>query len=100
MLTFYPSLNVTAVQHRFNTESLILLHLAYTFGVHLYSTVLCLIAYLCFFDSFFLACSYTSSYIVLDTAVTKMQILTHSMNAGGMSRLVQPQECIITTEAC
>ena len=37
-LTFYPpppSLNVTAVQHRFNTETLILLHLAYTFGIHL-----------------------------------------------------------------
>ena len=32
----------------------------------------------CFFDSFLLACSYvyTFSYVVLDTAVTKMQILT------------------------
>ena len=35
-----PSLNVTVFQHRFNTEILILLHLAYTFGIHLYSTVL------------------------------------------------------------
>ena len=44
-LTFYPPpppppLNVTAFQHRFNTETLILLHLAYIFGIHLYSTVL------------------------------------------------------------
>ena len=35
-----PALNVTAFQHRFNTKSLILLHLAYTFSIHLYSTVL------------------------------------------------------------
>ena len=37
-LTFYPpspALNVTAFQHKFNTETLILLHLAYTFGIHL-----------------------------------------------------------------
>ena len=73
---------VTEFQHRFNTETLILLHLAYTFGIHLYSTLLlCLhgfIAYLCFFNSFLLACSYvhTFSYVVLDTTVTKMQILT------------------------
>ena len=26
----------------------------------------------------------TSSYVVLDTAVTKIQNLTHSVNAGGM----------------
>ena len=39
------------------------------------------------------------TYIVLDTAETKMQILTHSMKAGSMSRLIQPglaQECIVT----
>ena len=49
-LAFYPpsppSLNVTAFQHfchRFNTESQILFHLAYTlhFGVHLYSLQCC-----------------------------------------------------------
>ena len=28
-----------------------------------------------------------------------MQILTHSMKAGGMSKLVLPQECIFTTKA-
>ena len=27
---------------------------------------------------------YTSSYVVLDIAVTKIQILTHSVNSGGM----------------
>ena len=37
----------------------------------------------------------------LDTGVTyKIQILTHSVNAGGISRLVQPQECITTTKIC
>ena len=41
-LKFYPpppppSLNVIVFQHRFNTKTLILLHLAYTFGIHLYS---------------------------------------------------------------
>ena len=42
-LTFYPPpppLNVTAFQYRFNTETLILLYLGYTFGIYLYSTVL------------------------------------------------------------
>ena len=38
--------------------------------------------------------SYASSYVVLDTAVTKIQILAHSMNAKSMSRLVQPQDCL------
>ena len=95
MLTFNPplpsnSLNILAFQHRFNTEIMVLLHLAYTFGIHLYSIVLTIcihdqfIAYLCFFDSFLLACSYMYifSYVVLDTAVTKMQL------SGGISRLV------------
>ena len=68
MLTFYPppppSLNVTAFQHRFNTESLILFHLAYTFGIYLHCILQCqlclqgFIAYLCF-----------SCYVVLDPAV-------------------------------
>ena len=43
-LTFHPplppSLNVTVFQYRFNIETVILLHLAYTFGISLYSTVL------------------------------------------------------------
>ena len=84
MLTFYPPLppflNVTAFQHTFNT---ILLHLAYTFSIHLYSTVLAMTSWIhCIIIPvrFLLACSYvhTFSYVVLDmyTTVTKMQILT------------------------
>ena len=45
--------------------------------------------YLCFFDCFLLACSYTIRYIVrLDTAFTKMQVLTHLTNAGGISNII------------
>ena len=74
-LTFYPH---PAVQHRFNTENLILLHLAYMhiwcsfiFYSAISSWIHCLPLLL---DHFLLASSYTSSYIVLNTAVTKMHI--------------------------
>ena len=54
---------------------------------------------MCFFNSFLLACSYVHiiSYVVLDTAVTKIN--ANFDTAGGVSRFVQPQECIITTKA-
>ena len=77
-------------------------------GILLYSTVLSYVfmdqfttyydSYLCFFDSFLLAYSYMypASYVVPNTAVTKMQNL---ILPGGMSRPVQSQECIITTKA-
>ena len=41
-----PSSSVLAFQHRFNTETPILLHLAYTFGIHLYSIVLAMSAWI------------------------------------------------------
>ena len=71
-----PSLPLNVIAFH-NTKTLILLHLAYTFSIPLYSTVLPMSSYQCFLDSFLLACSYmyTISYM-LDTAVTKMQILT------------------------
>ena len=86
-LTFYPlpSLNVTAFQHRFNTETLILLHAfsVHTFGIDLYSTVLAMSSWIHLHTSASLSvfclpvelCAHFS-YVVLDTAVTKMQILT------------------------
>ena len=47
-----PSLNVTAFQHRFNTETLIPLHLVYTFSIHLYSTMLAMSSWIhCISDS-------------------------------------------------
>ena len=94
--TFPPPL-MSAFQSRFNAKNLILFHSAYTnIGIHLcsiaiYSAISSWIhyIYLCFFDCFLLACSYTISYIVrLDTAFTKIQVLTHSTNAGGMSIII------------
>ena len=81
-----PSLNVTAFRHRFNTETLILLHFSlHIFGIHLHSTVVAMSSWIhCIATCASLAVSClpvasymnTFSYVALDTAVTKMQILT------------------------